>query len=332
MSDYRGESWPKKVARALLWWRVQRLLGGVVGMSKANVLVLSGPDAGDVACAVSYGASASRIVAVDVDREHLASASAVVQRRDRDAAPLGGLGGLPRLLHSDVASLPMSYRRSFDVVFLDFCCTAPKAIPVLVKTAAKYAKEGALVGLGFMYGRDGGSKQLASTLREMRSEDFQARVDSAERLIAAFGYRTDPSARDSVSAAARYCFAADLIMSESERMGFGCAMGLGSVEYVSSDGEHGKGVPMLYMLGRKTRRGGVRALAMAVAEGIKDNSSAAVRSGDAKRLVRESCVVTNSEMPASILACMYSIEPAQIAAWRAVATREARASAAQESA
>lgn len=315
-SEYRGESWPKKVARTLFWHRVVSLLG-MERMRSAKILVLSGPVAGDALCAVAHGASPQNIIAVDIDEESIASSRAWADERLSDAR----IAERPRFIVSDVQRL--RHDMKFDVVFLDFCCTVGPAVKLFAKVASKHAREGAVIGVGFMYGRERGA--FVKARKEYDADVASDSYRDAVRFVEANrrGGPGEALVDTGHAPVARMAFAHDEIGRMSASLGMKCHMGEGCITYHSGD-SGGGGSPMMYLIGRRVRKHVYGFADDATARMAEDEYSVHVLP-ESESAVREACVVHYDEASAASLACLYNVPMARIAAWRAVDTRERRA-------
>lgn len=284
MSDYGGESWPKKVARWFFWEAASAWLGERV--ETANVLCLSGPDAADARCARSFGFDVSRMVTCDLDAGSIASSSL--------ACPG------PVYFHGDVATAAKQRRRSFDVVLLDFCGTVSgSAVQKFVETVAHGARDGAAVGIGVMYGRE--RPGVMARLREIEKEldsivDYGTVRCGASELRAAF------------------------IDDEVKRLGRKRAVGIAlneQVAYVSSDANR-RGVPMLYSYGVRLDDPRARlAFKMESASSYRNLGEV-----DAAEAVRGGCL--DLRLSTSCSADAFNLPESTVRAWRAVETRRQR--------
>ena len=138
MTDYGGESNAKKLARVLLWDHLQH----VHVASHGRILVLAGPEAGDIRTLQALGIDPRNIVAVDTDPEHIA--------KSREIAPDA------EYILGDVFEAVREFDRdTFDVMFFDFCSTVSRDTLLSCLRAAKHGlKDFGLLAIGNMYGRE----------------------------------------------------------------------------------------------------------------------------------------------------------------------------------
>lgn len=140
MADgYKGDSVAKKIARLEFWLRVCELYADK-DRSKMKVLVLAGPQSGDVACLLGLGFSPANIVAVDVERDRVEK----VRKRFPDV----------RVYVGDVEAYCRKHEREFDIAFLDWCDPLRPVVFRRTTSCMRAVRSGGLLAVEILNGRD----------------------------------------------------------------------------------------------------------------------------------------------------------------------------------
>jgi hypothetical protein len=266
-------------------------------------MVLAGPSGGDVSTLIGLGATPKNIVAVDMD------ADAARQARERWSSH-----GVT-VEHSDALSASKRHRGRFDVVFLDFCCRLSDGLATdFVRTVSHGCKSDALAGVGFSYG-------IGERKSGIRDE--------------AFGLcEPDDLAED------KRCVWLSMRCTElNMRWGTPRVRLMFQASYKSCELTGRGGTPMVYTLGTVERGRGFLEYERAIdreraAFGDALLVSVKVPPGAMSRSrVRRICTGNSARrMSTAQLGMIFDVPEAQVRAWRAVATREARATAVHEAA
>ncbi len=140
---YGGESPSKKFARYRYWLDVQDALG-MERFRRTKHLVLASREGGDISCLLGMGVPTTNIIAVDRDRE----AVQTVKRKFPHVPVFVG----------DVVEIARDHRRELGSAFLDFCSyVTPALIQTIGQVVAHGLTNDAVIGCGFMKGREKGS-------------------------------------------------------------------------------------------------------------------------------------------------------------------------------
>jgi hypothetical protein len=136
VDTYKGESWPKKLARAHFWLSACVLLPEFRG---SPILCLASREGGDISVLKGLGVDPRNIVAVDICEE--AAAAAKTLHPDVDIRCM------------DVADV-IAQRDGFLVSLLDFCGPISVAIARTIAAVAKKTRATGLLGVALLKGRE----------------------------------------------------------------------------------------------------------------------------------------------------------------------------------
>lgn len=183
---YKGDSPGKKLARAMFWSAMASR--DLVG-DEQRVLVLGGPDAGDLRSLAGIGHASDRVVAVEMEdmalKHYLESAlpyAKTVQVHQPES--ITSVADLDRLIAVDRAEgrtaagvfsgdvrhiSQVLEGLNASVVFLDFCSPLMERLAQLsVLVAERCLSRGGVLGIGVMYGREPEHKALRELLHVRR--------------------------------------------------------------------------------------------------------------------------------------------------------------------
>lgn len=219
MSDtYKGESWPKKLARLNFWSRAALL----PSFFRQPILCLASREAGDISVLKAFGVEPKNIVAVDICKE----AAEAAQALHPDVV----------VRHADAGDVqpPLPYAAAL----LDFCCPVSAEIAkVVAKVSCRMAQRG-LLGVAVLSGRERG---LA---RDFLDQDFAHAyaAEKDERFARSLAKRGEPVAI--LSSAGKWDRDATIssLVEEFDRTVF--LFGVGSIRYQSVTADS-RGVPMV---------------------------------------------------------------------------------------
>lgn len=297
MAAYRGETWAKKMARYLAWGAILGPMGdGPV--ERARFMVLCGPEAADARLLMAFGVNPENIIAVDSDRDAIASA--------RQRVPG------PRYIVGDALKIARQHRRKIDVVMLDFCKNLSVGlIDYWAQCVAIGAKEeGARVGLAASYGRERGRLgALKSSARQRVASEPIYNINPAHES------RSDAGPEAHPLAAQMMFFQEQSYRSFDRRAVLFANAALANTFAYKSVGSDGGGSPMVYFVGAVERRA-------TVGHGAFNPISMRVPSAplDATHLVKTNATMLAGSHGSRFAADVFNVSAGRVAAWLAVDT------------
>jgi len=166
VDTYKGESPSKKLARFRYWITVLQYLGRDKFYSGKH-LVLSSREGGDISVLLGMKVNPKNIVAVEMNVE----AAAQAQTKFPDV----------KIHCNDVFVIAKKFHRELVSAFLDFCSPASDAlIQKVIGVMAHGLKDGAILGCGFLAGREQGT--YCEDVKYWRSEIDKVTETSINKL------------------------------------------------------------------------------------------------------------------------------------------------------
>lgn len=139
---YKGESYGKKIARAMFWLRAAEWLG-MDRFLRSTHMVLASQEGGDISVLKALGCQPKNIIAVDINP------AAAEQCREKHPDVEVRCG--------NVAEVVKDYRRALGVLFLDFCGKAtPFTLGLSARAIVNGLPRGAIFGINLLRSREQG--------------------------------------------------------------------------------------------------------------------------------------------------------------------------------